>query len=70
MSASRVAASGWGIPAPFPDADGLVLNVWAEMVPGHYYWLNAADAAKGGAGPLVTREQTARYVQYLGFGSL
>jgi methionyl-tRNA synthetase len=59
--------SRWGIPAPFPDADGLVLNVWAEMVPGHYYWLNAADAAKGGTGPLVTREQTARYVQCLGF---
>jgi methionyl-tRNA synthetase len=59
--------SGWGIPAPFPDADGLVLNVWAEMVPGHYHWLDLAHRNTGASSPLIALEQTARYVQFLGF---
>ncbi len=54
--------STWGIPAPFPDADGMVLNVWAEILPGHYHWLDQADAARGA--PL---SKDADYVQFLGF---
>lgn len=59
--------SSWGIPAPFPDAEGLVLNVWAEMVPGHYYWLDLAHQFSGSSSPIVSTEQTARYIQFLGF---
>ena len=59
--------STWGIPAPFPHCQGLVLNVWAEMVPGHYYWLDQAHAAAGNTGPLVGKMPQTRYVQYLGF---
>jgi len=59
--------STWGIPAPFPGCEGRVLNVWAEMVPGHYYWLERAHAANGGAPPLVGGEAPVEYVQCLGF---
>lgn len=58
--------SAWGIPAPFGQDEGLVLNVWAEMVPGHYHWIDAACAARGRA-PVVASGQPADYVQYLGF---
>lgn len=58
--------SSWGIPAPFPDSEGSVLNVWAEMVPGHYYWLEQAHRQRGGSNPLVGGGDV-RYVQYLGF---
>lgn len=58
--------SAWGVPAPFPDAEGLVLNVWAEMVPGHYAFIDRALAARGYA-PLETICREAPYVQYLGF---
>jgi methionyl-tRNA synthetase len=59
--------SAWGIQAPFPHCEGLVLNVWAEMVPGHYYWLEQAHAAAGNSGPLIGKMSQPRYVQYLGF---
>lgn len=55
--------SSWGIPAPFPDAEGLVLNVWAEMVPGHYHWIDRARVA----GNIMPSRNSERYVQYLGF---
>jgi methionyl-tRNA synthetase len=58
--------SDWGIAAPFPNAQGLVLNVWAEMVPGHYYWIDAACGQRH-RGPIVADREPARYVQYLGF---
>jgi methionyl-tRNA synthetase len=58
--------SDWGIAAPFPNAEGLVLNVWAEMVPGHYYWIDAACGQRHRA-PIVADQKPARYVQYLGF---
>ncbi|SNR74644.1 class I tRNA ligase family protein [Puniceibacterium sediminis] len=54
--------SQWGIPAPFPNADGLVLNVWAEILPGHYHWLEQAASSKN-----MTFPTDADYVQYLGF---
>jgi methionyl-tRNA synthetase len=59
--------STWGIPAPFANCDGLVLNVWAEMVPGHYYWLERAHAAKGGTSPLIGGDTPVDYIQCLGF---
>jgi methionyl-tRNA synthetase len=59
--------SAWGIPAPFPDCDGLVINVWAEMVPGHYYWLEQAYAVTGGTSALIGGKVPVKYVQCLGF---
>jgi len=56
--------SSWGLPAPFPDADGLVLNVWAEMVPGHYHWINRATSSHATLNSMEAKKQ---YVQYLGF---
>jgi methionyl-tRNA synthetase len=58
--------SDWGIRAPFPNAEGLCLNVWAEMVPGHFYWINQASVGLG-QGRLVTAGAEVNYVQYLGF---
>ncbi len=58
--------SSWGIPAPFAHADGLVLNVWAEMVPGHYWFIDRALEA-GGHRLLADTDGQIRYVQYLGF---
>ena len=58
--------SEWGIPAPFPESKGMVLNVWAEMVPGHYYWIDEACRKKG-LSPLIASAAPVRYVQYLGF---
>jgi len=59
--------SAWGIPAPFVDSDGLVLNVWAEMVPGHYYWLERAYDMKGGTSPFASGTAPIFYLQFLGF---
>lgn len=61
--------SNWGIPAPFAQSDGLVLNVWAEMVPGHYHWLNKASCLKGAnrIGVPGSNENEATYCQFLGF---
>ena len=53
--------SDWGISAPFENADGYVLNVWAEMVPGHYWWLKQANPNID-----LFKAQT-KYIQYLGF---
>lgn len=58
--------TNWGIPAPFPDSEGLCLNVWAEMVPGHYFWIDEA-ARKTGRGKIVTPHSKNSYVQYFGF---
>ncbi|MES2939161.1 MAG: class I tRNA ligase family protein [Pseudomonadota bacterium] len=59
--------SSWGIPAPFPGSAGLVLNVWAEMVPGHYHWLNQASRQAGGADMVSGPQAPTRYCQFLGF---
>jgi methionyl-tRNA synthetase len=59
--------SNWGIVAPFPNAEGLVLNVWAEMVPGHYHWLNHAANKCGQETTFVDTQKKADYVQFLGF---
>ena len=57
--------SSWGIPAPFDDASGEVLNVWAEMVPGHYWWLR--QAARNAAARNGFDLSKSKYIQYLGF---
>lgn len=59
--------STWGIPAPFPGYEGEVLNVWAEMVPGHYYWLERAHKAGGELAPLIGGDSPISYIQCLGF---
>jgi methionyl-tRNA synthetase len=59
--------SDYGIPAPFPNCDGHVLNVWVEMVPGHYWWLERAHAAGGGTSPLIGGSAPVTYLQCLGF---
>jgi methionyl-tRNA synthetase len=59
--------SKYGIPAPFPNCEGQVLNVWAEMVPGHYWWLERAHAASGGVSPLIGGPAPVAYLQCLGF---
>lgn len=58
--------SRWGIPAPFAGAEGLVVNVWAEMVPGHYWFVDRALEANGHR-PLAEIAEEAPYVQFLGF---
>lgn len=58
--------SSWGVPAPFAESEGLVLNVWAEMVPGHYWFIDRALEA-GGHPSLAQIGGRARYVQFLGF---
>jgi methionyl-tRNA synthetase len=55
--------SSWGVRAPFPDSPGEVLNVWAEMVPGHYWWLK--QSARGAN--LFCGDDAVSYVQCLGF---
>lgn len=52
--------SQWGIPVDQPGTEGLVLNVWAEMYPGHLYWLSQPHG-----GQLPQGERC--YVQFLGF---
>jgi methionyl-tRNA synthetase len=60
--------STWGIPAPFPHSDGLILNVWAEMVPGHYHWLNEASRRRGCRSIVGADDaEESRYCQFLGF---
>jgi len=58
-------ASSWGIPSPFDGAQGEVLNVWAEMVPGHYWWLRQAAAMRDCGDPFNAGD--VEYFQYLGF---
>ncbi len=58
--------SDWGLASPLPDSAGLVLNVWAEMVPGHYYWLKQAHKSKSGS-DLPFDDDAIRYLQFLGF---
>jgi methionyl-tRNA synthetase len=56
-------AATWGIAAPFPGFESSVLNVWAEMYPGHLYWLEADRRRQG----LHIGDEERRYVQFLGF---
>jgi len=54
--------SNWGIPAPMANATGLVLNVWAEMLPGHYHWIEKALGRS-----LAAQGKTTHYYQFFGF---
>ncbi len=58
--------SEWGLSAPMPGSKGLVLNVWAEMVPGHYYWLKESQKTVADA-ELHVSDDAVHYVQFLGF---
>ena len=39
--------TGWGIPAPFPETPGQVLNAWAEGMPASMYCTAVAQRAHG-----------------------
>jgi methionyl-tRNA synthetase len=41
----------WGIPAPFPETPGQVLNAWAEGMPASMYCIAHAHASDGRLGP-------------------
>ncbi len=59
--------SSWGVPADFLGFPEHVLNVWAEMVPGHYYWLEQAYRKVGGGSPERLYAPQTSYIQFLGF---
>ncbi|WP_166542113.1 class I tRNA ligase family protein [Paenibacillus lutrae] len=54
--------SDWGIRIPFDGLESSVYNVWAEMYPGHLYWLKEA-----GRTATEKSADTLSYVQFLGF---
>lgn len=57
----------WGIQAPFEGLSGMVLNAWAEIYPGHLYWLAQADGS--GDAPLTDRFPQ-HYTQFMGFDNV
>ncbi len=63
--------SDWGIRVPFPGYESTVYNVWAEMYPGHLYWIQSAYNKQSGAGATSTTRlsmgSTTRFAQFLGF---
>ncbi len=61
---------GWGIPAPFPETPGQVLNAWLELMPAGMFTTSYAAARLGrqsAPGELWRREQDLRMVHFLGF---
>jgi methionyl-tRNA synthetase len=61
---------GWGIPAPFPETPGQVLNAWLELMPAGMFTTSYAAAQLGrqtAPGELWRREQDLRMVHFLGF---
>lgn len=57
--------SAWGVPAPFAETPGQVMNVWAEMLPG--LMNSTALAGPGTEDWWTAQEQSANLVQFLGF---
>jgi methionyl-tRNA synthetase len=62
---------GWGIPAPFPETPGQVLNSWAETIPAGFftstYAAEQSGKTPGPPGTLWLRENDRRLVHFLGF---
>jgi methionyl-tRNA synthetase len=62
---------GWGIPAPFPETPGQVLNSWAETIPAAFFTSTYAAEQRGmrpgPPGTLWLRENNRRLVHFLGF---
>jgi methionyl-tRNA synthetase len=68
---------GWGIPAPFPETPGQVLNAWVEGIPAVMYC--TAFAAEQQAGPstggrgddeLWRAEHAAEVIYFIGFDNV
>jgi methionyl-tRNA synthetase len=60
----------WGIPAPFPETPGQVLNAWLELIPAGMYTSTYAAAQLGREttpGQLWRVEENRRLVHFLGF---
>ena len=60
----------WGIPAPFPETPGQVLNAWLELMPAGMYTTSYAAAQLGQQtepGELWKVEHNLRMVHFLGF---
>ena len=60
----------WGIPAPFPETPGQVLNAWLELIPAGLYTSSYCAAQLGRPTPpgqLWRPEQNRRLVHFLGF---
>lgn len=60
----------WGIPAPFPETPGQVLNAWLETVPSGMFTTSYAAAQLGRQsrpGELWLTEENMRLVHFLGF---
>ncbi|MFL6163962.1 MAG: class I tRNA ligase family protein [Jatrophihabitantaceae bacterium] len=61
---------GWGMPAPFPETPGQVLNAWLELIPAGMYTSSYAAARTGRQttpGQLWLPEENVRLVHFLGF---
>jgi methionyl-tRNA synthetase len=62
---------GWGIPAPFAETPGQVLNAWAETIPAAMfttaYCARRRDPRAGPPGELWRSEHGVRLVHFLGF---
>jgi methionyl-tRNA synthetase len=60
----------WGMPAPFPETPGQVLNAWLELIPAGMYTSSYAAAQLGRdttPGQLWLPEENTRIVHFLGF---
>jgi methionyl-tRNA synthetase len=60
----------WGMPAPFPETPGQVLNAWLELIPAGMYTSSYAAAQLGREttpGQLWLPEENMRIVHFLGF---
>lgn len=60
----------WGMPAPFPETPGQVLNAWLELIPAGMYTSSYAATQAGRpapAGQLWLPESDTRIVHFLGF---
>jgi methionyl-tRNA synthetase len=61
---------GWGMPAPFPETPGQVLNAWLELIPAGMYTSSYCAAQLGREtvpGQLWRPTENRRLVHFLGF---
>jgi methionyl-tRNA synthetase len=60
----------WGMPAPFPETPGQVLNAWLELIPAGMFTSSYCAAQRGRLttpGQLWRPEENRRLVHFLGF---
>ncbi len=60
----------WGMPAPFPETPGQVLNAWLELIPAGMFTSSYCAARLGrqtSPGQLWLPEESVRIVHFLGF---